>query len=111
MLNIELKGLINEGDSHQEVDNGLGWAELRALKLIDKDTGNPIAEWFYAAACNEYYCNKNTQASGARISYFIQDKFSEEDLFNSAQVVLQSLSFSDWDEFYKIMSEKFIYED
>lgn len=109
MINIELKGFEQSNSNRQEIDNGKGWIEWRTLDLLYKG-GNP--EWFYVAACNQYYFDKKQLSNeAAEFGYFIQENFDEAQLLSDVCAVFNTLEFSDWDDFYDKMTKKFIYEE
>lgn len=112
MIELNMIGFVKDSNfkSRQEVDNSKGWVEWRILDLADKDNVNP--EWFYAAACNQYYYDTVANKDGSHPhGYYIQKQFDENALCESARVDFEKLSFKDWDDFYKKMSQEFIYED
>lgn len=109
MVEVKLVGLLDEGESYREIDNGEGWVEWRALQLIDERAQVPIAEWFYVAACNQYYFDKLPRDS--KNGYFVQDVFDAGQLLSSVQKVFEKLTFDSWDDFYDQMSKHFMYED
>lgn len=111
MINIKLDGFVKEPESHQQIDDDMGWAEWRALSLTNTENSQGIAEWFYLVACNEYFFKKTSQSNSNMAGYVIQSEFNENDLFDNAKELIGEGNFKDWDDFYTKMKEKFIYEE
>lgn len=107
MIEVKLQGFVESENTRQEIDNGTGWIEWRILDLADRDKVNP--EWFYVAACNQYYFDKLPRDS--RSGYFVQDMFDAGQLLSSVRKVFEKLTFDNWDDFYDKMSKHFMYED
>ena len=111
MLDVQIEGFVKEPDSLKTIDNGQGWMISRALSLKDKKTDSYIAEWFYVAACNQYYYEYIERNSKLKVGYYIQEKFDEDAFFTRVKDDFNKLSFDDWDDFYVKMSKMFEYED
>ena len=114
MLNVKLEGLLNEPDSHKQTKDRQGWAEWRALQLSDQEQKRGIAEWFYLMACNQVYFDEMSAVEGwMKDSHAIlmQDTYNENQLLQFANDKIHRLQFTDWEDFYKKMSQEFIYED
>jgi hypothetical protein len=113
MLDIELRGLETAFPDENTNDGHGSWIEWRALKIYDKSAGQKVSEWFYAAACSPKYLIDNPKALSEeeKGQLLTQDTFDEKALETFVAEKFQALSFADWEEFYKEMSNTFMYED
>ena len=103
MLEVKLNGFIDEGYETLRSEDGIGWCNMRALDLEDTSNGAQVAEWFYVAACNQYYYDIIAKKDKGGVGYYVQDNFDESALFNAVQKDFQKLEFEDWDDFYEKM--------
>ena len=107
MLKVDLIGFLENSSTRQEIDNGRGWVEW-CTRDLDYNGVNP--EWFSVAACNDYYFER-IPVDANHEPYLVQAAFEQEKLLEYAEHIYDQLEFKDWDDFYKKMSEHFIYED
>ena len=114
MLRIKLEGLLSEPDSHKATKDKQGWAEWRALQLIDEQQKSSVAEWFYVVACNQIYFDEvligEDWARESR-AIQIQSHYDEKLLQEFADEKIKRLEFNSWDDFYEKMPQEFVYED
>lgn len=98
---------IEQNDNSQQ---GITWC---SLSLTDMSTGTEISEWYYVSSCSIDYFRKNQEklSKVEQNANLVQEVYDEDALNEFAKAKFAQMQFTDWDDFYKKMSQEFVYED
>ncbi len=111
MINVRLDSfVIEDGGLKKTIDDEQGWIVWRSLGMVDVTEDAKVGEWYYVAACNQYYYDKVASKEEGGVGYYVQNSFDEEELFSSVKKDFDKLSFKDWDEFHSEMPKHFIHD-